>query len=296
MNNIIELLKQKIEPLTKVNGVDAIVLGGSECINLSNIDSDIDICLYYSKEIDWTAVNMIISSIDDYGRRNILPKPYYWGKILNSGGVFLINGLEIDLCIRETAVIEQVIYECSKGNIKVSYQSGYPFGFCNTYFIAEVNYCKEIYDINGRLRVLKELVNANWNVIINYMQVAYLNEAAFQWICVRKINPNDFLYNKSEINTCLFSLLNVYACESNIMFFHNKHAINRIKAATNDNRIINNLNKIVLLENQNSEKNKLRLLANLILEELQYMKSNVEYELFNIIKKYVIYFHSQSSQ
>lgn len=291
MDNIINLLKDKLEPLSNIHGVDGIVLGGSECINLANKDSDIDICIYYNNEINWLTVNSIISSIDDCQRTNILPAPYYWGTNLNSGGVFLLDGYEIDLCIRETTVIEHVIHECINGNIRVSYQAGYPFGFCNTYFVAEINYCKIVYDKFGIVNQLKEFVMKNWISISNHLQIAYLNESAYQWVCIRKANNDNKLYNQSEINSCIFSLLNVYACHANILFFHNKHAISRLTKVMNDCRIFRHLNEIMLLMNGNSTQEMLRLLGDLILEELPFIvkrQSYIDIKCFNTIKLFLM--------
>lgn len=263
----IEKLKKRIEMFSEICGVDGVVLGGSRCINASKMNSDFDVCIYYNSHFNYKSVNSILSIIDDYRRNCLLPQPYYWGRNLNSGCVFMLDGFEIDLCLRETSLIVKTIDDCINGEIKVSYQAGYPFGFCNTYFVSEVNYCLVLYDIYGKIKHLKQVVFEHWDKMLLHIRTAFLYEAAFQWICARKQYEDDPLYNKSELNDCIFSLLNVYACDYNIMFFHNKHSIRRLKHSSGDARIMDNIKRIEGFDSINNYNEKMLILGNMILTE-----------------------------
>lgn len=78
--------------------------------------------------------------------------------------------------------------------------------------------------VNDELRVQKKLIFDNFSILLSHIIVKYLDRAIFQWICgYKSLLSDDALYLTAIFDSCLFSLLNVYASQCGVLLFHNKH-------------------------------------------------------------------------
>jgi predicted nucleotidyltransferase len=96
------LLQQLVEALKQVQGLKAIVLGGSYANSSPRPDSDIDIGLYYNENqlLDIEHIRTIASQLND------TPDPVVtdiggWGTWVNGGAWLTIQGQRVDFLYRD---------------------------------------------------------------------------------------------------------------------------------------------------------------------------------------------------
>lgn len=180
-----------IESLSKVPGVKALALGGSQSRNEANENSDYDIGLYYeANTLDLSALEQSLKALDDNNRDNLLNPPGEWGPWINGGGWLIINSTPVDILLREINKVENVIKDCIEGKITIDYQCGHPFGFINTIYAAETHYCKPLWqDVSAPLDKLKSLLysKGEYSPLMKEALVKkFLWEAWFSLACGRK--------------------------------------------------------------------------------------------------------------
>jgi predicted nucleotidyltransferase len=81
MPTIQTILETIVHSITKVRGVQAIVLGGSRARETHTSKSDIDIGIYYETEqnLDIPSLTKIAQQLDDDHRENLLTEIGGWG-------------------------------------------------------------------------------------------------------------------------------------------------------------------------------------------------------------------------
>jgi hypothetical protein len=184
-------LSKIIESLSKVSGVKAIALGGSQSRNEADENSDFDIGLYYhANTLDLSALEQTLKLLDDSHRDNLLNPPGQWGPWINGGGWLTVDSIPVDILLREINKVESVINDCIEGRITIDYQCGHPFGFINTIYAAETHYCKPLWqDPSSPLDKLKSLLCSK-GIYSPLMREAivkkFLWEAWFSLACGRK--------------------------------------------------------------------------------------------------------------
>lgn len=271
IQELLRLVSPVITGIYDIEGVRALVLGGSHCIGLNTESSDIDLCIYYDDDLDLNRLNSFFASIDDKHRTDIILPPYSWGKNLNSGGVCLFQGNVIDFSLREINHVKKHINDCINGKLYISYQSGYPWGFCNSFFVGEIRYCKVIFDPLKQIEHLKKIVHSQWNQLLKNVQKTFLEEACYQCACaIRQVKGQDEYYLDAEYRTSIFLMLNVLAAECGLVYFHNKHIFQRIQKEdyTKDKKYYYRAKKIYsLCIEPRTFQEKYFLLAQCIIEE-----------------------------
>jgi predicted nucleotidyltransferase len=97
------ILPQIIQTFHGVTGIDTIVLGGSRATGTANIDSDIDIGIYYdTKSSDLSSFRQQAASLDDEHRKDIITDPGEWGPWINGGGWLKIDDMAVDILFWDT--------------------------------------------------------------------------------------------------------------------------------------------------------------------------------------------------
>jgi hypothetical protein len=145
--------------LSRVAGMQAIVLGGSYARGRARPDSDIDLGLLYRPDAPFSIAE--VSAIA--GEVNDTPDPvvtgfYEWGPWVNGGSWLTIGGQRVDFLYKNLDQLEQVIEEARAGRYDHTYYQHPPFGFYSDTYLAELETCIPLYDPGELLVPLKRSI------------------------------------------------------------------------------------------------------------------------------------------
>jgi predicted nucleotidyltransferase len=230
LNKIENILTQIIHAFNGVNGIDAIVLGGSQATGTANKDSDIDIGIYYDeKTFDLSFFKQKVVSLDDEHRENIVINPGEWGPWINGGGWLQVDGVAVDILFRDTRKVISVIDDCIDGKISIDYQCGHPFGFVNSIYMGEVAYCKILSSNNN---LILDQKNRLVEIPKSYQKATiekFLWECEFSWQCGKKATgKGDVLYAAGSLFRCAISLLQVLYAANGMYMLNEKGSLGRL--------------------------------------------------------------------
>lgn len=154
-----EFVQNIVDQLTCVEGLQAIVLGGSWASGTQRPDSDIDLGLFYSEDspLDIPHIRRIALELND------VPNPVVtdlgeWGRWVNGGAWLTIKGQRVDFLYRNIDFVSRIIDDCLKGEIQLDGPQQPPYGFHSYIYRAEVQICKVLYDPYGVILPLKSKV------------------------------------------------------------------------------------------------------------------------------------------
>ena len=155
------LLPQLVDAVKRVEGVKAIVLGGSRARGTHTPSSDIDLGIYYHPDDPLNLDQLRESAIrlDDEHRADVLTEPGGWGPWINGGGWLKVQSHPIDFLYKDLQKITGVIEDCLRGRVEMVYQPGHPFGFVSSIYLAEVALCQPLWDPNGTISELKSIID-----------------------------------------------------------------------------------------------------------------------------------------
>ena len=155
--NIQALIDEIVGQVKLVDGVGAIVLGGSRARGTHTAKSDIDLCIYYHPDhsLDLKALEQVAAGFDDSHHLGLLTSAGGWGPWINGGGWLTVHSQPIDFLYRDLHQVEMVIEACHLGQVDIVYQPGHPHGFVSAIYMAEVALCRLLWESDGRLSALK---------------------------------------------------------------------------------------------------------------------------------------------
>ncbi|SHF42736.1 Nucleotidyltransferase domain-containing protein [Seinonella peptonophila] len=187
-----EILKEVKRNLENIPGIVGIVLGGSRARGTHQVNSDIDIGIYYDESaFNVDTLNKIATELDDEHRPNLITSLGEWGPWVNGGGWLVIQGYHVDFIFRDVNRVFQVIDDCLKGSITVHYQTGHPHAYLNVMYMGEISICKILTDPTNRLTELKAKTRpypkSLQKEIINWFKF----EASFSLMFAEKSLKND---------------------------------------------------------------------------------------------------------
>ncbi len=229
-DKIENILTQVVHSFSGVVGIDAIVLGGSHATGTANNDSDIDIGIYYDRELfDLSLFKQKAVSLDDEHRKNVITNPGEWGPWINGGGWLKIDGIDVDILFRDSLKVISVIDDCMDGKISIDYQCGHPFGFVNSIYMGEIVYCKILSNNNN---LIPEQKNRLIDFPENYRKAAivkFLWECEFSQHCGKKaIVKGDILYAAGSLYRSAVSLLQVLYTINGMYMLNEKGSLERL--------------------------------------------------------------------
>ena len=99
-------------------GVLAVALGGSRASGTADAASDWDLGLYYRGEIDLTVL----------ARHGEVHPPGSWGRLMNGGAWLTVDGLKVDVMLRDLDVVGHWSAEAAQGRYEVDALLGYVAG------------------------------------------------------------------------------------------------------------------------------------------------------------------------
>ncbi len=137
------------ERLVSVDGVVAVVLGGSRARGAHRPDSDIDLGLYYRGELDVAALQELAGQEADEPVE--VTAPGGWGPWVNGGGWLTVGGWRVDWIYRDLDRVHRVWEDCRAGRYEVGFQVGHPLGFYSHAYAGEVALCRVLVDPSGEV-------------------------------------------------------------------------------------------------------------------------------------------------
>src|SRR4051794_16395073 len=155
--NSLHLASEIASRLGQIDGVVAVVLGGSQARGDAQPNSDIDLGLYYdpAQPPSVASLRSLAQELDDRHAADLATDFGEWGPWINGGGWLDVQGQRVDWLYRDLARVEQAISDCEAGRVACYYQPGHPHGFYNHIYMGEVFTCRPLYERDERLSRLK---------------------------------------------------------------------------------------------------------------------------------------------
>jgi len=157
MEEILSLVAGRV---AKIDGVAAIVLGGSRARGNADERSDIDLGIYYDggKPFSTAALGAAAQELDDRHLDGLVTSFGEWGPGVNGGGWLEIRGRHVDFIYREIGAVREAIEDCIAGRPRSIHQLGHPLGSHMQIYAGEVDVCRPLFDPARALAELKSLV------------------------------------------------------------------------------------------------------------------------------------------
>lgn len=235
-----DMIQSVVGQLQKVEGIAAIVLGGSRACGTETAESDIDIGVYYRPEqpIDIKALEKAAEDMDDQHRSGLITAIGEWGPWINGGGWLKAGGFPLDVLFRDAAKVSGVIDDCRQGRIDIHYQPGHPHGFCTSIYIGEVARCRVLWDPEGLIAEMRARTAPYPDALRKATISKFLWEADFSLANARKaLGRNDVSYAAGHLFRTVSCLVQVlFACNGEYLL-NEKGAVaycNRFGAAPAD--------------------------------------------------------------
>jgi predicted nucleotidyltransferase len=155
-----EILGLVVGRVAKIDGVAAIVLGGSRARGNADERSDIDVGIYYDggNPFSTAALGAAAQELDDRHLDGLVTSFGEWGPGVNGGGWLEIRGHHVDFLYREIGAVRAAIEDCIAGRSRSVHQLGHPLGFQMQIYAGEVHVCRSLYDTTSVIAELKSLV------------------------------------------------------------------------------------------------------------------------------------------
>jgi hypothetical protein len=147
--------------LQQVEGMAAIVLGGSYARGTQHRGSDMDIGLYYdeAQPFEIKKIRQVAAAISTADSPTVTGF-YGWGPWVNGGAWIQTKSGKVDFLYRDLDQVERIIAAAHQGIIQHDYDQQPTFGFYSVIYLAETKACLPLYDPEGRITYLKSQVQA----------------------------------------------------------------------------------------------------------------------------------------
>src|ERR1700730_16171672 len=179
--NSLELIYNVADHLKEINGIKAIVLGGSRARGTHTVNSDIDLGIYYNLDYEpnLVALNNLAQELDDLHRKDLVTKTGEWGPWINGGGWLTVSSYPVDFLYCNIEQVSKALEECLAGNITINYQPGHPHGFANYMYVSQIALCKILWDPESIIAKLKNKVISYPPILKQAIITKFLWEAEF---------------------------------------------------------------------------------------------------------------------
>lgn len=150
--------RRAAERLAVVDGVAAVVMGGSLARGEADARSDVDLGVYYHRDrpLDVEALRGLARELDDRHPPDAVTDIGGWGPWINGGGWLLIDGLRVDWLYRDLTLVADTIADCEAGRFASHYQPGHPHAFHTHMLMGEVFHGAALVDRDGAFGALKQ--------------------------------------------------------------------------------------------------------------------------------------------
>ncbi|HYL59180.1 MAG TPA: nucleotidyltransferase domain-containing protein [Candidatus Acidoferrales bacterium] len=198
-----EILSRVVARVSKIDGVAAIVLGGSRARGTADEQSDVDLGIYYdgADPFSTTALGAAARELDDRHQDGLVTGFGEWGPAVNGGGWLQIGGHHVDFLYRELGAVRDVIADCVAGRARLVYQLGHPLGFHMQIYAGEIHVCRPLFDPSGTVAALKSRLTPYPEEFRRALLTKHLFDAEFEvMIAAKPAARCDVMY----VAGCLF--------------------------------------------------------------------------------------------
>ncbi|MBC9911582.1 nucleotidyltransferase domain-containing protein [Chitinophaga varians] len=153
------LLARIADDLQNVEGVAAVVLGGSYAAGMASDLSDLDIGIYYHVDKPFK-IDDIKVVVEKYAVSPATVTDFYeWGPWVNGGAWMITEEGKVDFLYRNIRQVQQTIDKAQQGEWENHFEQQPPYGFSSVIYLAEVSICQPLYDPMGVLAAWKKTVS-----------------------------------------------------------------------------------------------------------------------------------------
>ena len=208
-----KILQKVTDELQHLPFVKAVVLGGSRATGTATGNSDIDIGIYYDG-IDYAALNNAAERLDDEHRSSLICHEGEWGQWVNCGGWLIIDGVHVDLIMRDYQKVKNIVQSSASGSFSLNYQTGHPHAFLDIMYRGELASCRILYTADSEFVKTKQQAEEYPPALQKALIDFFLFEAGFSCMLAEKsLKSGDVYYltghifrSVSAINQVLFAL------------------------------------------------------------------------------------------
>lgn len=189
--------------LAEIDGVTAVVLGGSLARNVSTPWSDVDLGLYYrpGSPPSLEDLSLLAWRVDDRGTEAMVTDIGEWGPWINGGAWLVIDGVRVDWIFRDLALVERTVQAVLEGRVTCDYQAGHPHGFHSHVYAGEVHHAVRLHDPDDAVGALQALTDPYPGALRRTILQRFLWEAAFALTTARTAAARGDTY---YVSGCLF--------------------------------------------------------------------------------------------
>ena len=202
-HEIDQILAQVVARVAKIDGIAAIVLGGSRARGTADDRSDIDLGIYYDGAYPFStpALGAAARELDDRHADGLVTSFGEWGPGVNGGGWLEIRGNHVDFLYREIGAVREAIEDCINGRVRSVYQLGHPLGFQMQIYAGEIHVCRPLFAASDAISELKSIVHEYPAKLRNAAISKHLFDAEFEIsIAAKPAQRADVMY----VAGCLF--------------------------------------------------------------------------------------------
>jgi predicted nucleotidyltransferase len=197
------IVQRAADRLSRISGVAAVVLGGSWSRGGSDSISDVDLGVYYraSAPPSVEALRQAAAELDTGSSPAAATDFGEWGAWVNGGAWLTVGDQRVDWLYRELERVSATIDDCVAGRPTCHYYLGHPHGFHNHIYLAEVHYCRPLFDPHGVLQPLKERLRTYPPRLKEALIRTYSYDASFMLELARKPAQRGDVFH---VSGCLF--------------------------------------------------------------------------------------------
>ncbi|PWD51058.1 hypothetical protein C8046_10765 [Serinibacter arcticus] len=151
-------LQAMADDLATVRGVCAVALGGSRARGTHRPDSDVDLGIYYSGELDLRALEALAAHWA--GAAVPVAPPGGWGPWVDGGAWLTVDGTAVDWILRDRGRVVEQCERALRGQFAFHVQPGHPLGFLDVAYAGEVAVGIPLQDDDGFLARLRTRLSA----------------------------------------------------------------------------------------------------------------------------------------
>jgi len=153
------LLEALAGPLSAVQGMQAVVLGGSYASHHQHATSDLDIGLYYREDQPFAIADIRRIANGAAADGNATVTGFYeWGAWVNGGAWIHTRRGKVDFLYRNLDQVQRTLDEARQGILHHDYDQQPTHGFFSVIYLAETQICSPLFDPHRHIESLKRQV------------------------------------------------------------------------------------------------------------------------------------------